>query len=160
MVVTKMLIQRLQNASYCVCVFFYIQSIINRLIPANATFSCSFIHEAALFFTGFMFTFELWLHKCESENFLLLRQRNNSVSFTDVTPRPTAALGGTMLCDLKSTSPTLLLSHISNKTLSETFCPLPRATHEADWLVVHLFLWALPVFAELLWVLMETSVNP
>lgn len=29
--------------------FFYIQSIINRLIPANATFSCSFIHEAALF---------------------------------------------------------------------------------------------------------------
>lgn len=32
-----------------VFILFYIQSIINRLIPANATFSCSFIHEAALF---------------------------------------------------------------------------------------------------------------
>lgn len=79
-----------------------------------------------------MFTFELWLHKCESENFLLLRQRNNSVSFTDVTPRPTAALGGTMLYDLKSTSPTLLLSHISNKTLRNILPP--ASSHSWSWL--------------------------
>lgn len=68
-----------------------------------------------------------------------------------------AALSGFLLCDLKSTQSahSVALSHWAHNTLRGI---LPPAM--SHWFVMHLFLCASPVYIELLWVLMRTSVNP